>query len=335
MPPASAPVSAGAAVILVVDDEPQNLRLIARVLTLDGYAMLTAGDSASALAAIARVRPDVILLDVQLPGIDGFEVCRRIKQDPATRLTPVVMITGLRAREDRIAGIDAGADDFLTKPFDAEELRARVRSLLRLKRYTNDLESAESVIFSLALTVEARDAYTDGHCQRLAGYASALGEALSLSPDDLAALRRGAYLHDVGKIGVPDAVLQKPSRLTDVEFDLMKRHTIIGERLCGTLRSLAPVRSIVRHHHELLDGSGYPDGLRGDAVPLLAQIVAIADVYDAITTTRPYRMAAPPEQRLSGVGTRRRERHAPQGPGRHVHLARQIRAAGPAHRCSL
>jgi putative two-component system response regulator len=204
----------------------------------------------------------------------------------------VVIVTGLGAREHRIEAINAGADDFIGKPFDVEELRARVRSLVRIKRFTNELDSAEDVILSLALTVEARDPYTEGHCQRLAAYASALGEELLLGDDDLAALYRGAYLHDVGKIGIPDVVLQKPGKLTDAEFAQMKRHTVIGERLCGNLRSLAPVRSIVRHHHERLDGSGYPDGLAGDQVPMLAQIVAIADVYDAVTTTRPYRAAA-------------------------------------------
>jgi putative two-component system response regulator len=230
------------------------------------------------------------------PGIDGFEVCRRIKQNPATRLTPVVMVTGLDERKDRIDGINAGADDFIVKPFDSQELRARVQSLIKLKRYTDDLESAESVIMSLALTVEARDVYTEGHCKRLAAYATALGEALHLSAEDLAALHRGGYLHDVGKIGIPDAVLLKPSRLTPDEFALMKDHTVIGERLCGNLRSLGLVRGIVRHHHERLDGSGYPDGLRGDHVPLLAQIVGIADVYDAVTSTRPYRAAGPAER---------------------------------------
>ncbi len=230
-----------------------------------------------------------------MPGIDGFEVCRRIKQNPATRLTPVVMVTGLQAPEHRLEGINADADDVIDKPFHAEELRARVKSLLRLKQYTNDLESAESVILSLALTVEARDPYTEGHCQRLAAYAIGVGEALHLPQDDLAALNRGGYLHDVGKIGIPDAVLLKPAKLSPAEFELMKQHTIIGERLCGNLRSLGPVRSIVRHHHEHLDGSGYPDGLRGDAVPLLAQIVSIVDVYDAITTDRPYRLARTPE----------------------------------------
>ena len=162
---------------------------------------------------------------------------------------------------------------------------------MKLKRYTDDLESAQSVILSLALTVEARDPYTDGHCQRLAAYAVAVGRALRMNPEELAALERGGYLHDVGKIGVPDAVLLKRGRLTPGEFALMQSHTIIGERLCGQLRSLRAVRAIVRHHHERADGSGYPDRLRGDAIPLTAQIVGVVDAYDAMTTNRPYRNA--------------------------------------------
>jgi putative two-component system response regulator len=220
-------------------------------------------------------------------------VCRRIKNDPATRLIPVVLITGLSDRRSRIEGIDAGADDFVNKPFDAEELRARIRSLVRLKQFTDDLDSAESVILSLALTVEARDACTSGHCQRLARYATLLGAALKLGDEEMAALHRGGYLHDVGKIGIPDAVLLKPHKLTPVEYALMKDHTIIGDTLCGKLRSLSLVRPIVRHHHERLDGSGYPDRLRGSEIPLLAQIVGIVDAFDAITTNRPYRRAQP------------------------------------------
>jgi len=281
--------------IVVVDDEQPTLTLLVRLLTMEGYQVHTAVDGTTGLALVEHQLPDVVLLDVRLPGIDGFEVCRRIKQNPETRLTPVVMITGLHAREHRIEAIHAGADEFLSKPFDFEELRARVRSLLRIKRYTDELESAESVILSLALTVEARDAYTEGHCHRLATYSTALGAALHLPDEDIAALHRGGYLHDVGKIGIPDAVLLKPGRLTPAEFELMKQHPVIGERLCGNLRSLGLVRSIVRHHHERLDGQGYPDGLSGDAVPILAQIVSIADAYDAITTTRPYRAAASPE----------------------------------------
>lgn len=281
------------ATVLIVDDEPFNRQLLSRLLGPYQYVVQTAGDGAAALAAIEQQEPDLVLLDVQMPGIDGFEVCRRIKRRPSSRLTPVVMVTGLNDRESKIKGIEAGADDFLSKPYDVEELVLRVASLVRLKRYTDELESAESVIVSLALTIEARDPYTDGHCQRLAEQASALGLRLHLDDEQIAALHRGGLLHDVGKIGIPDAILLKPGELTAAEFETMKGHTTIGERLCGGLRSLGAVRPIVRHHHERRDGSGYPDGLRGDAIPLLAQIVAIVDVFDALTSARPYRAARP------------------------------------------
>jgi putative two-component system response regulator len=283
--------SAGSSLVLIVDDEPPNRELLRRMLARDGVETVTAADGHEALAAVSKRAPDLVLLDIGLPGINGFEVCRALKASRATRLIPVVMVTGMIDRRHRISGIEAGADDFLSKPFDTEELKARVRSLLRLKRYTDDLESAESVILSLALTIEARDSYTEGHCQRLARFAVAMGRRLRLDTDDLTALERGGYLHDVGKVGIPDAVLRKPGRLTDVEFAQMKQHTVIGERLCGELRSLKLVRPIVRHHHERRDGSGYPDGLRGEQVPLLAEIVGITDVYDALTTDRSYRGA--------------------------------------------
>jgi putative two-component system response regulator len=235
--------------ILVVDDEPPNVALLIRLLNREGYDVDPVFDGESALQSIARRPPDVVLLDVHLPGLDGFEVCRRIKSNPATRLIPVVLLTALDAREQRIAGFNAGADEFLGKPFDAEELRARMRSLVRLKRYTDELDSAETVILSLALTVEARDSYTQGHCERLSEYAQAIGRHLGMSNEEVRALRLGGYLHDVGKIAVPDAVLQKPARLTPAEFSEMQQHTVVGERLCGNLRSLAMVRPIVRSHH--------------------------------------------------------------------------------------
>ena len=282
--------------VLVVEDEPMNAELVSRLLRGDGFAVDVVRDGAAALAAIALRPPDIVLLDWMLPRIAGIEVCERLKRDPATRLIPVVMLTGLADREHRLAGIAAGADDFLRKPYDLEELRARVRSLARLKQYTDELDSAASVITSLALTVEARDASTDGHCHRLARYATALGRAIGVTAEELAALERGGYLHDVGKIGIPDSVLLKPGPLTEDERLLMQQHTVIGERLCGNLRSLASVRPIVRWHHERLDGSGYPDALRGDAIPLTAQIVGVVDVFDAVTTARPYRVALPVER---------------------------------------
>ena len=285
--------------VLIVDDIAGNARLVESLLAPDGYAVRTAGGGAEALRLIHADPPDLVLMDVMMPNVDGFEACRVLKKDPSTRLIPVVLVTGLDNPASRLRGLEAGADDFVSKPFNAPELRARVRSLLRIKHYTDDLDSAESMIVSLALTIEARDTTTDGHCQRLAHYASALGRTLGLDADDVADLARGGFLHDLGKVGIPDAVLLKPGPLTPDEYELMKEHTVIGDRLCGELRFLRRVRPIVRHHHERLDGSGYPDRLRGDAVPLLAQIMGIVDVFDALTTERPYRKALPVEQAVA------------------------------------
>jgi putative two-component system response regulator len=282
--------------VLIVDDAQANREFLARVLGREGYAVDFACDGREALDAVVRAQPDLVLMDVRMPVVDGVEACRTLKRNAATRLVPVVLVTALNGADDRIRGIEAGADDFLSKPFNVPELSARVRSLIRLKRYTDDLDTADAVITSLALTIEARDECTEGHCQRLAGYACALGRHLQLSEADLAALARGAYLHDIGKVGIPDAVLLKAGRLTPAEYELMKQHTIIGDRLCGELRSLRLVRPIVRHHHERQDGSGYPDALRGDAIPLVAQITGIVDVFDALTTARPYKAALPVER---------------------------------------
>ena len=284
--------------VLVVDDNAASCSALAALLAEDGHKVLRAGDAHSALDLIRRELPDVVLTDVQMPGVDGLELCRRVKSDAHTRLIPVILVTGFNDREVRIEGIRAGADDFLTKPVGSVELQARVRSLIKLRRFTDDLDSAESIILSLASTIEARDRYTSGHCQRMASYAAQLGMQLGLGDDEVTALRRGGYLHDIGKIGIPDAILLKPGRLSDDEQQVMRQHTVIGDRLCDGLRLLRLVRPIVRHHHERLDGSGYPDGLRGDAIPLLAQIMGVVDVYDALTTDRPYRAGLPPGEAL-------------------------------------
>jgi putative two-component system response regulator len=287
---------ATAARVLVVDDEPGNIALVSRLMTGLGYEVATATNGEAALESVRRVPPDVILLDVNMPLLDGFEVCRRLKHDVATRLIPVVLLTGLAKVEDRVRGIDAGADDFLTKPFVIAELKARVRSLTRLKRYTDKLDSADAVILSLALTIEARDPYTRGHCERLSRYATALAVPLGLGDDQQVALHRGGFLHDVGKIGIPDAVLLKRGPLDPADLAVVQQHPVIGDSLCRELRLLEDVRPIVRHHHERLDGTGYPDHLSGDRIPLLAQLMSIVDAYDAMTTERPYRTAMTPDQ---------------------------------------
>jgi cyclic di-GMP phosphodiesterase len=281
--------------VLVVDDLGSNLDLLRRLLTAQGYQVVTASDGQEALELVSREAPDVVLSDIRMPRRDGFDLCRELKASPNTRLTPVVLMTGMEEATDRIRAIEAGANDLLSKPIDQPELRARIRSLMQLKHFTDDLDSAEAVLRSLALMIEARDSYTEGHCDRLARYATDMGRVLQLPEDDLLALARGGYFHDIGKIALPDSILLKPGPLTPEEHERMKDHPVVGDRLCGDLRALHHVRPIVRHHHERQDGSGYPDGLAGDAIPLLAQIISVVDVFDAITTTRPYHQAVSAE----------------------------------------
>jgi putative two-component system response regulator len=252
---------------------------------------VTAVDAHQASAEVKRQPPDLILSDVRMPGKSGYELCRELKSDPATRLIPFVLITGLTDSADKLQGIEAGADDFLNKPVLAEELTARVKSLLRVKEFTDELETADSVLCTLGLIVEGRDPYTEGHCERLALHAADLGRHLRLDEDSIVALRRGGYLHDLGKIAVPDEILKKDTDLTPEEWVIMKQHPLTGENICKPLKSLRLVLPIIRHHHEHVDGSGYPDGLRGDEIPLLARILQVVDVYDALRTARPYKPA--------------------------------------------
>ncbi len=283
-------------VVLVVDDDDAVRSTLQKLLRREGYQVLTSCDGSSALQAFRRHRPDLVLLDVIIPELGGFEVCRILKENPETCLTPVVLLTGLGDVSDRVLGIEAGADDFLSKPFEPVELLARARSLVRLKGYTDELEHAESVLFALARSIEARDPYTEGHCERLSRYGSDLGKRLGMPLEDLTALRRAGVLHDIGKVTVPDAILLKDGPLNPEEQGVMREHPVTGERICASLRSFSPVLPIIRYHHEKLDGSGYPDELRGDQIPLTARLLQIVDVYDALTTSRPYRRALPPSE---------------------------------------
>jgi putative two-component system response regulator len=282
--------------ILVVDDNQNNALLMSELLSSRGYEVVTVSHAGDAEREIRHDAPDMILLDVVMPGKSGYELCRELKDDAATRLIPIVMITGLSDRQDRLRGIESGADDFLNKPIYPEELFARVRSLLKLKEFTDELETAESVLCTLGRSVESRDPYTEGHCERLAQNASELGRHLGLDDDSLVALRRGGFLHDLGKIAVPDEILKKGSDLTPEEWAIMKQHPVTGENICKPLKTLRLVLPIIRHHHEHSDGSGYPDGLRHDQIPLLPRILQVVDVYDALRTARPYKPALSHEQ---------------------------------------
>ena len=277
--------------ILVVDDDITNLNMLQELLGGEGLQTVTAPDGRRCLEEFSRFNPDLVLLDVDMPFVSGFEVCRRLKGDPETRLTPIILVTALSATEDRVRGIQAGADGFLTKPFDRSELLAHVRSLLSLKAHTDELERAESVLFTLARSIEGKDPYTQGHCERLSDYSVRLGKCIGLPQDKIVALYRGGIVHDIGKVAIPDAILLKPARLTPEEWVIMKEHPAVGERICAPLKSFRLVLPIIRYHHEKLDGSGYPDGLKGQAIPITARVLQIVDVYDALTTARPYKRA--------------------------------------------
>jgi putative two-component system response regulator len=277
--------------ILVVDDKLDTLLLLRELLSSRGYEVITSNEADEAMELVHSERPDLVLLDVVMPAKSGYDVCREIKEDPLTRLIPVVMITGLSDRDDRVRGIEAGADDFLSKPLYPEELFARVKSLLKLKEFTDELENAEAVVVALALGIESRDPYTGNHCERLARYAASLGHHLGLDGDSIVALKRGGYLHDLGKVSIPDDILKKGTRLTPEEWKIMKQHPAIGESICSPLKSFRNVLPIIRHHHEHWNGSGYPDGLAGADIPMLARVLQVVDVYDALRTARPYKPA--------------------------------------------
>jgi len=282
--------------ILVVDDQPSIAGLMSQLLAMRGYDVVTASDAAQAEAEVHRQPPDLILSDVMMPGKSGYDFCRGLKENPATRLIPFVLITGLSDSSDKVRGIEAGADDFLNKPVLAEELIARVKSLLRLKEFTDELETADSVLCTLGLIVEGRDPYTEGHCERLSLHAANLGRHLGMDEDSIVALKRGGYLHDLGKIAVPDEILKKGSDLTPAEWEIMKLHPITGENICKPLHSLRLVLPIIRYHHEHSDGSGYPDGLTAADIPVLPRVLQVVDVYDALRTARSYKPAQTHEQ---------------------------------------
>jgi len=294
-------------VVLVVDDGAANRDLIKMFLSAIDCEVQLAADGPTALAMIEAAPPDLVLLDVRMPRMDGYEVCRRIKSMPQGRLLPVVMITGLSQTAHRVAALEAGADDFMSKPVDGAELIARVRSALRLKQLYNTLDSAEHVIFSLATAVEAKDAFTERHTQRVGESARLLGLRMGLAESMLDTLYRGGIIHDIGKIGVSDSILHKPGPLDPVEIPQMQAHVAIGESIVRPLQSTSGLLPIIRHHHERFDGSGYPDGLRGREIPHVARIVSVCDAFDALVNDRPYRLRRSTEEAIAvlraGAGT--------------------------------
>jgi len=277
--------------ILVCDDDPSVRAVLSRLLIHHGFRVRTVESGAQAIDEIARSTPDLVLLDVGMPGMDGIEVTRRLRATRGLDLLPIVLVTGLSDSASRIRGLEAGADEFTSKPIESEVLVARIRSLLRVKHVTDQLERTENVIFALAHTVEARDAYTDRHLWRLAEYSRAMADALGCTPSESRYAWYGGLLHDIGKIAIDPVVLRKPGALTREEFEEVKRHPDVGATIVSSMRFAPIVAPIVRSHHERWDGNGYPQGLSGENIPLAARIVAVADAFDAMTTDRPYRHA--------------------------------------------
>jgi putative two-component system response regulator len=282
--------------ILIVDSEEINRRLLKGIFKTAPYRMLESRRASEAMALLQSEEIDLVIVDLMLPEMSGPELCRWMKADRRTQLIPVLMVTNVQGVENEIAGISSGADEFLIKPLHPAVVRTRVRAMLRNKALVDSLEEAETILFALAQTVEQRDVYTGQHCQRLAVASVMLGEALGLSHSDLTALYRGGYLHDIGKISIPDAILFKQGLLCEEEWEVMRSHPVRGEEICQPMKSLWPVLPIIRNHHERWDGTGYPDGLAGEDIPLLARILQVADIYDALITERPYKPALSHDQ---------------------------------------
>lgn len=285
--------------VLAIDDDPAALAILEAYSRVFGFQFFGLDEPREAVEMASSVLPDVILTDAMMPGMSGYEVCRAIRLSPQLQLVPIVMITSLDTTKDHVRALDLGATDFMTKPVDRMVLDARVRSLGTLKRLIETLDSADRVLDSLALCAEARDQTTGEHCERLRRDGRQFGEFLGLDATAITALERAGYLHDIGKIAIPDAILQKPGKLTADEWTVMKSHALIGANLLSPLSTMSRVLPIVRHHHERWDGKGYPDGLAGEQIPHLARVFQILDAWDALTHERPYKPALPPSEALA------------------------------------
>ncbi|MGI9610456.1 MAG: response regulator [Acidimicrobiia bacterium] len=315
--------------VLVADENGTVRKILRHMFQNMGWEVMEAenGDEVLKLAR-QRPTPHAILLDLKLPGKDGFEVCRILKSDEQTQLIPLITMTALDSQEEKMKALEAGAEDFLTKPVNRAELTARLRSLLRIHRFNQELIGAESVAMALARAVASKDGYAQSHVEHVANVATALGEELEMEAAELKILKYGAILHNVGKIAIPDAVLEKTGSLTPREKALFQQHPRVGCDICAPLKPLKPVLPIIRHHKEHWDGTGYPDGLRGDEIPLAAQIVGIVDVYSALTSDRPFRRAISQEEAVERLRQRVEQGwHNPQLVERFIRMVQRDDAA--------
>lgn len=301
--------------VLIVDDEYSGRQTLESVLEGDGYSIEMAENGFEALEKVRQILPDVILLDVMMPGMTGFEVCQKIRGDPLVAEIPIIVLTALDDRESLLNALKAGADDFITKPFDRYELRARLLGITRLNRYHKLVqergklqEAHEQLLSAYEATIEGwsramdlRDRETEGHSHRVAELTARLAEKYGMKEDEIIHIKRGALLHDMGKLGVPDHILHKPGNLTEQEWEIMKKHPQFAYDMLYQIEYLRPALHIPQYHHEKWDGTGYPHGLKGEAIPIAARLFAVVDVWDALISDRPYRSAWTKESAITYI----------------------------------
>lgn len=279
--------------VLIVDDDAQQRSLQKEILSGSQYCIYEASNGLEAISLLKKYEIDVVLLDKNMPGLNGDEVSRYIRVNLKKSFLPIIIVTGNHQHDELVASLNAGATDFISKPYNTKELLARLSSAANNKRLTDQLDSAESVLFALARMVEAKDGNTGEHCNRLEHSAAVFGESLGLDCKQVQALRRGGVLHDIGKLAIPDRILLKEGPLNEEEWGVMRKHTEIGAMLCSSLKSMEMTVPIIRYHHERWNGSGYPDGLIGEEIPFLARVFQIVDIFDAMTNERPYKNSYP------------------------------------------
>jgi putative two-component system response regulator len=275
--------------VLVLEDSEANVMILRTYLEAEGYQVFSEENGKTGLEMVPNIQPDLILCDIQMPGMNGLDVTKQLKSNPDTRLIPIIIITAVNEMKNKLKGIEFGAEDYLLKPFNKFELMARVNSLIKIKRLNDQYENVQNVLLTLAKAIEKRDKYTEGHSERVSLFSVRMAKKLGMNEEEQEIIRRGALLHDIGKIGIPEDVLNKPAALNDEEYEIMKKHPAIGAEITKPLKNSIPFTNMIKYHHEMYNGKGHPEGLKGKEIPLEARIVSIVDAYDAIVTTRPYR----------------------------------------------
>lgn len=278
-----------APLILIVDDLEDHLNLMEAILMKEGYRIQTTMHVEEAIQITKDISPDLAILDVMMPVMNGFELCKKLKVMSKKKFFPIILVTSLNQLEDKITGLEVGADDFFSKPFNSIELTTKIRSLIKLRKLQDELENSENIILTLAIAIEAKDPYTKGHSERVGSFSSEFARFIGLSEKDVINVKKGGILHDIGKIGLNETILHKKAPLSEEEIEVIRKHPVVGMEIVKPLQSLQQILPIIRHHHERWDGNGFPDELKGEQIPITARIVNIVDTFDAMVSIRPYR----------------------------------------------